>query len=107
MVIAYDDTLSKINYHEIKEISEEDREVLWSCSRTYNYVNEQPIEPVKKKQDYQENESSCWDDFNQKTDIFEIIGSDFQIVANIVFLNYFYNNFECKNRISLWILPSF
>lgn len=82
MVIAYDDTLSKINYHEIKEISEEDREVLWSCSRTYNYVNEQPIEPIKKKQDYQENEISCWDDFNQKTDIFEIIGSDFQIVAN-------------------------
>jgi len=39
MVIAYDDTLSKINYHEIKEISEEDREILWSCSRTYNYVN--------------------------------------------------------------------
>lgn len=82
MVIAYDDTLSKINYHEIKEISEADREILWSCSRTYNYVNEIPIEPVRKKQEYQENEITCWDDFNQKTDIFEIIGSDFQIVAN-------------------------
>jgi len=82
MVIAYDDTLSKLNYHEIKEISEEDREVLWSCSRTYNYVNETPIEPIKKKQEYQENEITCWDDYNQKTDIFEVIGSDFTIVAN-------------------------
>jgi len=82
MVIAYDDTLSKINYHEIKEISEEDREILWSCSRTYNYVDEIAIEPIKKKTEYQENEIACWEDFNNKTDIFDVIGNDFQIVAN-------------------------
>jgi len=82
MVIAYDDTLSKINYHEIKEISEEDREILWSCSRTYNYVDDIAIEPIKKKTEYQENEIACWEDFNNKTDIFDVIGNDFQIVAN-------------------------
>jgi len=32
--------------------------------------------------EYLENEVTCWDDFNQKTDIFEIIGGDFSIVAN-------------------------
>lgn len=82
MVIAYDDTLSKINYHEIKEISEEDREILWSCSRTYNYVDDIAIEPIKKKTEYLENEIACWEDFNNKTDIFDVIGNDFQIVAN-------------------------
>jgi len=82
MVIAYDDTLSKINYHQIKEISEEDREILWSCAKTYNYVVDIPIEPKKEPKEYLETEITCWDDFNQKTDIFEIIGSDFQIVAN-------------------------
>lgn len=82
MVIAYDDTLTSINYHQIQEVSEEDREILWSCSRTYNYVEEIPIEPKKLKNEYQENEIACWDDFNQKTDIFDVIGSDFTIVAN-------------------------
>jgi len=82
MVIAYDDTLSVLNYHQIQEISEEDREILWSCSRTYNYVDEIAIEPIKSKIEYQENEVTCWDDFNNKTDIFDIINSDFSIVAN-------------------------
>jgi len=82
MVIAYDDSLTKINYHQIQEVSEEDRFILWSCSKTYNYVSELPIEPKKEPKEYLETEITCWDDFNQKTDIFDIIGSDFQIVAN-------------------------
>lgn len=82
MVIAYQDTLSKINYHQIQEISEEDRDLLWSCSKTYNYVEDIPIEPKKQPKEYQDNEITCWDDFNDKTDIFDIIGSDFSIVAN-------------------------
>ena len=82
MVIAYEDTLSEINYHQIQEITEEDREILWSCSRTYNYVEEIPIEPKRTKTEYQETEITCWDDYNQKTNIFDVIGSDFTIVAN-------------------------
>lgn len=82
MVIAYDDTLSNINYHQIQDITPEDRFILWTCSRTYNYVDEIPQEPKKDKQEYLETEITCWDDYNQKTDIFEVIGSDFQIVAN-------------------------
>lgn len=82
MVIAYEDTLSTINYHQIKEITPEDRFILWSCSRTYNYINEIPLEPKKQPKEYLETEITCWDDYNQKTDIFDIISSDFQIVAN-------------------------
>lgn len=82
MVIAYDDTLSNINYHQIQEITPGDRFILWTCSRTYNYVDEIPQEPKKNKTEYLETEITCWDDYNQKTDIFDVIGSDFQIVAN-------------------------
>ena len=82
MVIAYEDKISSLDYHDIKEITEEDREVLWSCSKTYNYVEDIPIEPVKNKKEYQENEITCWDDYNEKTNIFDIIGEDFTIVAN-------------------------
>ena len=82
MVIAYQDTLSSINYHQVQYISEDDRFILWSCSKTYNYVTEIPLEPKKNKAEFQENEIACWDDYNQKTDIFDIIGVDFEIVAN-------------------------
>lgn len=82
MVIAYEDTLTNINYHQIQEITEEDRDVLWSCSKTYNYVDEIPLEPKKNKAEFQDIEIPCWDDYNQKTDIFDVIGSDFSIVAN-------------------------
>jgi hypothetical protein len=82
MVIAYSDTLSKINYHEIQEITEEDRDIVWSCSKTYNYVTDLPIEPKKEPKEYLETEITAWDDYNDKTNIFDVIGSDFSIVAN-------------------------
>jgi hypothetical protein len=82
MVIVYEDTLSSLNYHQIQEISEEDRDILWSCSLTYNYVEEVKLEPKKTPIEYQESEITCWDDFNNKTDIFDVVGSEFTIVAN-------------------------
>jgi hypothetical protein len=82
MVIAYQDTLTLINYHQIQEITEEERDILWSCSRTYNYVNEVVLEPKKNKVEFQDTEIACWDDYNSKTDIFDVIGTDFTIVAN-------------------------
>jgi len=82
MVIAYTDTLSKINYHEIQEITEEDRDIVWSCSKTYNYVTDLPIEPRKEPKEYLPTEVTAWDDYNAKTNIFDVIGSDFSIVAN-------------------------
>jgi hypothetical protein len=82
MVIVYEDTLSSLNYHQIQEITEEDRDILWSCSLTYNYVEEVKLEPKKTPIEYQESEITCWDDFNNKTDIFDVVGSEFTIVAN-------------------------
>lgn len=82
MVIAYDDSLNSLNYHQIKEVTEEERDILWSCSRTYNYIEDNPIEPKRTAQDFQENEITCWDDFNQKTNIFDIVSDEFSIVAN-------------------------
>jgi len=80
--ILYDNCISDLNYTKIQEITKEDREILWSCLKTYNYVDEIPLEPKKQPKEYLETEITCWDDYNQKTDIFDVIGSDFQIVAN-------------------------
>lgn len=80
--ILYDDCINNINYANIQEITEEDRTILWSCLKTYNYVDDLPVEPKKEKHEFQEAEIACWDDYNNKTDIFDVVGSDFSIVAN-------------------------
>lgn len=84
MVVLYDDIFDGKNYHEIEVVSEEDREVLWSCSAIYNYV-EPDIIPEKKKvkKEINNHEILAFDDFNDKADIFDIIGEDFKIVGNI------------------------
>jgi len=83
-IFAYpENKVSKKSYFEIDFISDEDREILMSFSRMYDYINEKPIEPEKKKFEYKEGEITCWDDYNNRTDIFDVIGADFSIVGNL------------------------
>ena len=84
-IFAYpDNKISKKSYHQIDFISDDDREILMSFSKMYNY--EEPIKidvEVKKiKKEYQEGEITPWDDFNQKNNIWDIVSSDFSIVGN-------------------------
>lgn len=68
-----------LSYFEIQFISDEDREILWQISKSYNYIDEIPEAPKKDKKIYAENEITPWDDFNNKTDIWDVIQSDFFI----------------------------
>lgn len=83
MVVLYDG--GDKNYHDMQMISDEDREILWSCSMVYNdHVEE--IKPEKnKKKDTKDVEDGvlAFDDYNIKNDIFDVIGDDFKIVANL------------------------
>ena len=84
MVIIYDSFYSKLTgYSSIQKISKEDRDILLSCARLYDYIDVKPIEPERKKTEYQETEITCWEDYNNKTDIFDIIGNDFSVVGNL------------------------
>lgn len=67
------------SYFEIEFISDSDREILWNVCQTYNYIDEKPIEPKKDKKVYDENDVTPWDDFNSRTDIWDIIQDDFII----------------------------
>lgn len=83
-VVIYDDKQTKLDYFDIQEISEEDREILWSCSKHYNYVediNVNQLDP-KKIKEVQENQITPWADFNEKTSIFDIINNEFSIPKN-------------------------
>jgi len=73
---------SKKSYFEIDYVTDEDREILMYFSKMYNYIDEKPDVPKKEKKDYVEVEVTPWDDYNQKTDIWDVISSEFSIPRN-------------------------
>lgn len=84
-VFIYENQVSKKSYYEIQEISELDRDVLFSVSRFYNYIEEkdQVIPESQKKVDHQEIELPTWVDYNNKTNITDVLGSEFTIIRNL------------------------
>lgn len=80
-IFVYENQISKHSYTEIKEVSILDRQVLLDISKIYNYVEEQP--QVKIDNDYNESKVTPWQEFNQKTSIFDIVGEDFKIIRTL------------------------
>lgn len=70
------------SYFEIEYISDQDREVLFSFSKMYNYVQEVVLEPKKEKTDFVGGKLTPWEDYNQRNNIFDIISPYFSVVAN-------------------------
>lgn len=84
-VFIYDNQVSKRNYYEIQEISELDRECLFSISKTFNFVGEkdQAIPVEHRQEERPEIEIPTWVDYNNKTNITDVLGNDFTIVRNL------------------------
>ena len=83
-VFIYDNKISKLSYNEIQTITANDRSILWSICKTYDYVEEvQEIKHEKVIHEYKEAEIKPWDDYNNKVSIFDIIGEDFKIIRSL------------------------
>jgi hypothetical protein len=79
-IFAYpENKVSKKSYFEIDYISDEDREILMSFSKMYNYISEAPAEPKKEKTEFITGEITPWEDYNQKTNIWDVISNEFTI----------------------------
>lgn len=74
--------VSKKEYLDIDYISDNDRDILWSFSKMYNYIDTIPDEPKKESKTYQIGDITPWDDYNSKTSILDIISDEFSIVGN-------------------------
>jgi hypothetical protein len=84
MVVIYENRISKLSYSEIQTITERDREIVWSISKTYNHIEETTIEVPKIKETiYNESIIKPWDDYNQKVSIFDIVSDDVKVVRNL------------------------
>jgi hypothetical protein len=68
------------DYENIKEISEQDREILFAISKTFNFSK--PIEnpAIKELKNFSSAGLKPWEDYNQKTSIFDVLASEFTIV---------------------------
>ena len=82
-VFIYDNQISKRSYNDIQEVSILDRECLIDICKTYNYTGDQPIFEHKILPKEQEDKISVWQDYNDKTSIFDLLGLDFAIVQNL------------------------
>ena len=85
-IFIYEKFLTEKTYADIQFISDEDREILFSVSKTYDYV--EPIIPEinkKERKEYETKEGSLtpWDDFNDKNPIWDIIQDSFTIVRDL------------------------
>jgi hypothetical protein len=68
--------VSKNSYFEVEYITDKDREILWNISKAYNYIK--PIEERVKtdtKKTFSDGKTP-WEDFNQQTDILDIVVPD-------------------------------
>lgn len=83
MVVLYENKVSKLSYSEIQEISEKDRDIAWSISKTYNHIEESLDEPKIKTKEYDDAIIKPWHDFNQKVSIFDIVSDDVKVVRNL------------------------
>lgn len=70
-------------YKDADYISDEDRDILWSCSKLYNYIEDLKIEPEKKKINNTQKGLSSWADYNNKTSILDLISDEFNVVRNL------------------------
>ena len=56
--------------------------ILMSFSKMYNYVEEITLEPKKEKTEFIKSDITPWQDYNERTDILDIIGNEFKIISN-------------------------
>ena len=81
MVVLYESFITQRQYHQIDYITEQERDIIWSISRTFNYVNEIAVDEPKKSE-YKGEKITPWADYNSKHTAMDLIQDDFVIVRN-------------------------
>lgn len=68
------------SYFEVDFITDEDRELVWSISKAYNYEEPKPEKVEKKTKEYFNEGITPWDDFNNQNDVLDVVvPEDFSI----------------------------
>lgn len=83
-VWIYDKFHQGNSYKDIKIITPEDRDLLWQCSAYYNYIKPDEIQQYQNIEiNHKENDLKVWDDYNNRTSIFDLIRTEFTIIRKL------------------------
>lgn len=77
-IFAYpENQASKLSYFDIQYISDQDREIIMHFSKMYNHIEieEAPV-TIKIKTEYNGENTPPWEDYNNKTDILDLLLQD-------------------------------
>lgn len=77
--------VSKKSYFDIQYISDEDRMIVMSFAKMYDYKEPQEeikIIPKPIQKEFKETEITPWDDFNNNTEVWDVISNEFSIISN-------------------------
>ena len=83
-IMIYENFLFGKGYHDVDYITDKERDIIWSISRTYNYIENVKID-TPKKSEYKatsENDITPWVDYNSKHSAMDLITDEFTIVRN-------------------------
>lgn len=80
VVCYFENRVSSLDYSQIKEISPQERQIILFVCSMFDEVPE-PVEPPKKTYKKPLTGLSAWDDFNQNTDVWQLIQDEFTIVG--------------------------
>lgn len=78
-----DKQVSKKSYFEIDYVSDDDRYILFFFAKSFDCIKktDEPIKYNEPKKTFSDTNLKPWEDYNQKTDVFDIISNDFNVIG--------------------------
>lgn len=72
--------VGKLSYFDVQYITDEERDLIWQISSAYDYKEPTPIkQSIKIKKQFSDGNLKPWDDFNNQTDIWDVVNDEFTI----------------------------
>ena len=73
-----------LKYEEVTKITNEDRSILIECCKSLNEEVKEEIQPKEtKKEKHQQEGLSPWVDYNERTNVFDLVSNEFTIVKQL------------------------
>jgi hypothetical protein len=83
--IVYDDCVNDTPYQRIGYLDEEEHQTMIAICRMWDEraeESERP-EPVKSKTEYKQTGVTPWQDYNERHDVFDVVGDEFKIIRHL------------------------
>lgn len=79
----YDKKVGQLDYTEIQEISELERNTIIGCCKYFDFKADETNYKKEVKEKEYHTETPCWEEFNNRKSALDVVGDDFTIVAEL------------------------